>query len=146
MATSPATQTDLSNRSLRALTTQELTVGTVLLGDAWNIILGQVPSVGTRLDTTPVDVVFKALVVQIECAMVLRVLNNPDGKFEESGDDYSYRRDSAVSTGALYLSDAEAGLLNVGDGQSTGAFTIKPAGLVRGDGYWSQPDMWVPAP
>lgn len=146
MAESPATTTDLSNRSLRALTTQEVTVGGVLLTDAFGIITARVPSVATRLDATTVDAAFEALVVQVQCAMVLRVLNNPDGKFEESGDDYSYRRDAAVSTGALYISDAEASLLSVGDNTSDGAFTIRPGVIGLGNGYWSDTTTWVPLP
>jgi hypothetical protein len=89
-------------------------------------------------------VAFRSLLIQVQCAMVLRVLNNPDGKYEESGDDYSYKRDSAVSTGALYLSDAEALLLGVGDSDSDGAWTIRPAGLWPERGYWSDTTTWVP--
>lgn len=144
MATSPATVTDLSNRSLRTLSPQELAVGEFLLEDAWNILVSSRPSVATRLDALPEDLAFRALVVQIQCAMVLRVLANPDGKYEESGDDYSYKRDQAVSTGALYLSDAESALIGAGDDQSDGAFTIRPSGWTRGNGYWSGPDTWVP--
>ena len=141
MATNPASSTDLSDRSLRTLTAQELSVGTVLLADAWNIILAARPNVATRLDALPADLVFKALVVQIECAMVLRVLANPDGKLEEAGDDYRYRLDAARSTGALYLSDAELGLLGSGDGASDGAWTIKPAGFI--DRTWES--QWISA-
>lgn len=140
---SPATATDLSNRSLRTLTPQQLAVGTVLLGDAWSVITAKLPSADARATA---DAAFRALVVQVQCAMVLRVLNNPDGKFEESSDDYSYRRDQAVSTGMLYLSDAEESLLGAGDGVSDGAFTIKPAGFARGNGYWSDTTTWVPLP
>jgi hypothetical protein len=59
--------------------------------------------------------------------MVLRVLNNPEGKLQETIDDYTYRLDQSVSTGALYLSDAESSLLT-SSGGSDGAFTIRPAG------------------
>lgn len=128
MASNPASSTDLSARSLRTLSTTELSVGGVLLDDAFTIILTEAPSVATKLDAGPGYGNFVSLLVQIECAMVLRVLNNPDGKLEEQGDDYRYRLDQAVSTGALYLSDAERGLLTTGDGGSDGAFTIKPAG------------------
>ena len=143
MATNPATGTDLSNRSLRTLSAQELTVGAVLLEDAWNIVVSQVPSVADRLDATPADAVFEALVVQVECAMVLRVLNNPSGKLEESIDDYRYRLDQAVSTGALYLSDAERSLLVAGDGASDSAFTIRPSGRVVSDGWWTDTVTWA---
>lgn len=141
----PADVTDLNDRSLRTLTNQEKSVGAVLLEDAFTVITARVPSVADRLAATPADTAFNALVVQIQCAMVLRVLNNPDGKLEEQSDDYRYRLDAAVSTGALYLSDAEANLLSAGDGASDGAFTIRPAGQRRENGWWVTPDMWEPS-
>ena len=146
MATNPATSVELQARSLRTLSTRELEVGDTLLDDAWGIVLSARPTVVTRLDASPLNVTFRTLVVQILCAMVLRVLNNPNGKLEEQGDDYRYRLDQAVSTGALYLSDAELARLSDGDAVSDGAFTIRPAGLVAGDGYWSDTTTWVPLP
>lgn len=139
---SPATQTDLQNRSLRTLTSQELSVGGTLLGDAWTILTTRVPDLESRV--TADSGKLAPLVVQIQCAMVLRVLNNPDGKLSESIDDYTFRLDSAVSSGALYVSDAEVALLTDG-ATSSGAFTIKPAvspGV--GPGYWSDTTTWVP--
>jgi hypothetical protein len=144
MAVNMATGQDLTTRSLRTLTSQEVTVGTVWLEDAWNILLARVPSIATRLDQQSPDPVFRSLVVQIQVAMVLRVLNNPSGKLEESVDDYRYRLDQAVSTGALYVSDAEVALLSAGDDVSEGAFTIRPAGHVPNAGYWADTTTWVP--
>lgn len=138
MVDNPATPADLIARSLRTLSDQEQTVGATLLGDAWTIITTEVPSVPARIT----DDTFKALVVQIECAMVLRVLNNPDGKLSEQIDDYTWRRDAAVSTGLLYLADAERGLLGSGDGDSDGAFTIQPAGW-RKTKTWTSADTWT---
>jgi len=146
MAENPATESDLANRSLRTLTPQELQVGGVLLDDAWNIINSRNTTVGARLDALPANLVFSALIVQIECAMVLRVLNNPDGVLEEAGDDYRFRRDAALSTGSLYLSDAELALIGAGDSTSDGAFTIKTTAAGRGRGYWSDTTTWVPLP
>lgn len=144
MATNPATFTDLQNRSLRTLSAQEISVGTTLLGDAWAIVTTRIPGLSLRLDA-PTAAPLRSVVVQVLCAMVLRVLNNPDGKFKETIDDYSYQLDSAVSTGSLYMSDAEALLLDdVSDGASDGAWTIKPAGDYRGPGYWSDTTTWVP--
>lgn len=128
MAENPATVTDLTNRSLRALSSREVQVGEVLLDDAWSIVISARPTVATRLDAAPAPAAFKALVVQIICAMVLRVMNNPDGKLEEQGDDYRYRLDSAVSSGALYISEAELARLGEGDSVSDGAWTIRPQG------------------
>ena len=144
MATNPATSTDLQNRSLRTLTVQESTVGSTLLEDAWAILITRIPGLPARLDAAGSEGL-RAVVVQVLCAMVLRVLNNPDGKFKETIDDYSYQLDSAVSTGSLYLSDAEAALLaDLADGASDGAWTIKPASSNRGLGYWSDTTTWVP--
>lgn len=142
MATSPASVNDLVNRSLRPLTDAEQLVGEVLLEDAFNIIVSARPSVGTRLDGTPADP-FLRLVIQVQCAMVLRVLNNPEGLLEEGEDTYRYRRDAAVSTGALYLADGELSRLSAGDDASDTAFTISPFSGLRA-GYWSGPDIWTP--
>lgn len=144
MAENPASATDLQNRSLRTLTEREQAVGATLLDDAFNMITAAKPSVTDRLDKLPRDLVFTALVRQIVCAMVLRVLNNPDGKLEEQGDDYRYRLDAAVSTGALYVSDAELARLAEGDTVTDGAFTIRPSFPGYGRGYWSDPTTWVP--
>lgn len=146
MATNPASATDLANRSLRTLTAREIEVGGILLEDAWNMVVSARPSVATRLDATPPATEFRGLVVQILCAMVLRVLNNPNGKLEEQGDDYRYRLDQAVSTGALYISEAELARLSEGDDVSDGAFTIRTDAAVTAAGYWSRPDLWTPLP
>lgn len=144
MADNPASATDLQNRSLRTLTAREAEVGATLLGDAFTMVTAAKPSVTARLDKLPRDLVFTALVRQIVCAMVLRVLNNPDGKLEEQGDDYRYRLDAAVSTGALYVSTAELARLAEGDAVTDGAFTIRPSFPAYGRGYWSDSTTWVP--
>jgi hypothetical protein len=136
VAVNPATSSDLVARSLRPLTPQEIVWGETRLGDAFGQLVAARPSIATRLDAG--DLPFKALVIQVLCAMVLRVLSNPNGKLEESIDDYRYRLDAAVSTGSLYATDAEIALLSAGDGASDGAFTIRPYGAGV-----SRPDTWV---
>jgi hypothetical protein len=128
MATSTANEQDLIDSSLRALTTQELSVGVRKLESAFNIILTRVPSLTARLDASPTDIALRQLVIDTQVDMVLRFLNNPDGKYEESGDDYSFKRDSATSTGAVYMTDAEAALLAGPGLASNGAYTIRPSG------------------
>lgn len=137
---SPATITDLTERSFRPLTEQEQQVGSVMLEDAWSLILTHRPHVAERIT----DISFRNLVVQVQCAMVLRVIKNPDGYLSEQIDDYQYRRDSAVSTGSLYVSDAELALLGNAPGSSDGAWTINTFPIGRGPGYWSTTDTWVP--
>jgi len=138
---SPATITDLTARSFRPLTPAEEQVGEVLLDDAWNLILTHRPHAADRVLTDPA---YRDLVVQVQCAMVLRVIKNPEGKLSEQIDDYQYRRDSAVSAGALYLSEAELALLGPTPGSSDGAWTIKTFPIGRGPGYWASTDTWVP--
>ena len=139
----PAVPADLQARSFRALSNAELGVGETLLDDAWAIILTAKPNVADRLAVLPRDVTFESLVVQTLCAMVLRVLSNPEGKLEERQDDYQYRLDSARSTGELYLSDSELARLSEGDDVSDGAWTIRPSYTGRGRS-WTGPDTWEP--
>ena len=117
-------------------------MGGVLLGDSWELITSQLTHAEGRVAT---DAKYASLVVQVQCAMVLRVIKNPDGLLSEQIDDYTYRRDSALSAGSLYLSDAERALLGTGDGQSDGAWTIRSHATGRGAGWWNYPDQWVPA-
>ena len=141
-AISPATVTDVESRSLRTLSAVELAWAEIALEDAFTQIVQQVPLVDDRLSATPVDEKFKRLVVQVQAAMVLRVLKNPDGVLETSIDDYRRRLDSAISSGALYLTDAERQMLSqrADDATSSNAFSIRPwAAATR-----PAPDPWVP--
>lgn len=135
----PATIDDLKDRSFRPLSSQEEIVGAVLLEDAWNLIIKLRPHVAEE----STDTALRALVVQVQCAMVLRVIKNPNGLLSEQIDDYTYRRDSAVSDGSLYISDAELALLGTSDSGSEGAWTINTRPVGRGPGYWAAPDLWV---
>jgi hypothetical protein len=126
----PATVDDLTKRSLRPLTDADKAVGAVLLDDVWNILLVQKPFAEAKVGTLQS---FRAVVVQILCAAVLRLLANPDGKYSETIDDYQYTLDKARSTGALYLSDAELALIGDDSGASSGAYTIVPGGVPRGE-------------
>jgi len=143
MASNPATKADLQARSFRTLTNDELDTGETLLGDAWGMVVSARPTVAERLDKLPPDEAFKSVVVQVLCAMVLRVVSNPEGKLEERLDDHQYRRDSAVSTGELYISDAELARLSEGDETSDGAWTIGPSFANVGR-RWTGPDAWEP--
>lgn len=131
MPLGPATPADLSDRSLEPLTADQFAVGTVKLDDAYIQIIAAVPSVAPRLAAVPEDLVFTALVVQVQCAAALRYLSNPDGKFQESVDDYSFSRDKTVATGEIYISAAELALLSA-TGGSVNAFTITPVGRTPG--------------
>lgn len=99
----PATVADLEAR-WRPLTTLETTNAEALLEDAWALLLSRRPNLEDDLTD---ETVSEANVVRVVAAMVLRVLRNPDGKLEESIDDYRYRRDSALSAGVLYVTADE---------------------------------------
>lgn len=112
-----ATVEDLNARLLdRDLTEAETAKAPTLLADASAIMREAFP----HLDANP-----PATARGVCCAMVLRVIRNPGGHREEAVDDYRYVIDSTQSTGALYLSDAEAAMLRP-PGRGGSAFTITP--------------------
>jgi len=51
------------------------------------------------------------VVVGAIAASIARKLSNPEGKMQESVDDYAYRRADAVADGTLYISDADWAML-----------------------------------
>jgi hypothetical protein len=105
----PVTTSDLAARLGRSLTPAETTLAQALLDDAWAILTARNTTIDARLTAATLD---PALVRAVETAMVLRVLRNPDGKKQEAIDDYSWTRDTAISSGALYVSDEELALLS----------------------------------
>jgi hypothetical protein len=121
----PVTARDVETR-WHPLSDAERDLAKHLLVDAWAILLARVPTLESRLGASP-PTLSKALVVTVETAMVLRVMRNPEGKRQESIDDYSWTRDNAVSAGLLYLGDDELALL-VPSGDLSGAFSITPYG------------------
>lgn len=119
---SPATIEDVANR-WRPLTDLEQITAATLLDDAWLLIKVKNSTVETRL-TGPSPTLDVGLVVLVQCAMVIRVLRNPDGKRQEQIEDYSYQR-GADDTGGLFINDDELALLDEVASTST-AFTIRP--------------------
>lgn len=119
----PATIVDLENR-WRPLADQEITNALAYLDDAWWLLT-------TRRPTLEADItagtVLEGNVVRVVSAMVLRVLRNPEGKVDESIDDYRYRRHELVASGVLHVTDDE--LASVTPASAAGsAFTITPFG------------------
>lgn len=118
----PATTDDLESR-WRPLSDQETTNGATFLDDAWRMLRRRIPTLEADIaaDTTG-DL--SAEVIRVECTAVLRVMKNPDGKRQESIDDYAWTRDQAVSAGLLYFTDEELrDLIADGTGPS-GAFSF----------------------
>ena len=139
----PAKRADLVARSFQPLTPNQLDVGCEYLNDAYYMLIGMNPRIKVKLDDEAANIpsaddrVFTRQVVKVLTGAVLRVVKNPDGKFEEEGDDYRYRRDSAISTGELYFTDDEIASLLDGLEQAANAFTIRP---------WNVPALRPPLP
>lgn len=107
MATNPVELSDVEAR-WHPLSADEKPVASSLLDDAWNVLLVRAPGAFSQLDDGTLS---PAVVRAVICAAVLRVLRNPEGNRSESIDDYSWTRDGAVSSGALYFTDDELSLV-----------------------------------
>lgn len=79
-----------------------------MIDDAMTLLTVRRP---TLLADVTAALVTQESVVFVVSAMVLRVLKNPESKRQESIDDYAWTRDTAVSSGALYVSDDELRLI-----------------------------------
>lgn len=110
----------------RPLTPAEEVIAPAIIVDSQDILEGAAEDLGI----TPPGVSEERrlrIYVRVISAMVIRVLQNPDGILSETIDDYTYRRDSAVSSGALYVSDAELDQLRAPGKRRRGAFTVVPS-------------------
>lgn len=103
----PTVIADLAAR-FRPLTEAEQAIAQTLLDDAWEELLVRVPDLQARLEDGRTST---ALVVRVVASMVIRVLRNPEAIRQWSVDDASFTRDSLVSSGVLYASADEVGLL-----------------------------------
>lgn len=119
--TALATVDDLAAR-WRPLDAATTTVAQALLGDASALLRARVPGLDARLADATLD---RALVVPVVCAMVRRVLANPDGVVAETVGGYSYRRSDALD-GRLEPTADELALLAASDTAAV-AFTVRPA-------------------
>lgn len=117
----PATVADIEAR-WRPLSAQETTNATAYLADAWWMLTARLPQLEANLTA---GTVAEQNVIRVVCAMVIRVMRNPDGKIQEAIDDYSYRRAELVSSGALTVTDDELADLSPG-----GASRVRSVRLV----------------
>lgn len=99
----PATTDDLGAR-WRPLSEQETTNGQTFLEDAWRMLRRRFPDLEAAVAA---DADLSAEVVRVMATAVLRVMMNPEGKRQESIDDYAWTRDQAVSAGVLYFTADE---------------------------------------
>lgn len=101
--TNPVVVADLEAR-WRPLSDQEQTNATAFLGDAWALLLSRRPDLEAYFAAGTIS---DATITRVVCAMVLRVMKNPDGYDSESVDDYSYRRNAVIASGLLHVTPDE---------------------------------------
>lgn len=106
----------------RPLSSAEQGVAQAWLDRASALVRASVQNVDTRV---AMDDNYRQLAAGVVVDMALRVLKNPEGKRQESIDDYSWTRDNSVAAGNLYLADDELSLL-LGVRRRGGAFSIVP--------------------
>lgn len=116
----PATTSDIVAR-FRLLTEAETTKTEAYLDDAWWLLTGRLPNLEANMTAATVST---GNVVRVVSAMVIRVLQNPEGLLEEEIDDYRKRRDALTSTGALTVSDAELADLTPGSTRRTNSVRL----------------------
>lgn len=111
----PATTSDIVAR-FRPLITAEQANALAYLDDAWWLLTGRLKNLEANMTAGRVS---QGNVVRVIANMVIRILRNPDGKLEESIDDYRYRRDALVASGALSVTDDELADLTPGASRRT---------------------------
>jgi len=116
-------ESDIVSR-FRALDEDEKSVIETMIADAQDIVQDAAEDAGIPEPTTERG---QRTYKRIVASIVIRVLRNPDGYLTETTDGYTYRRDSALSSGALYVSDAEVEQLRPTARRHRGAFTIVPS-------------------
>ena len=119
--TNPVTPTDVESR-WRPLSATETVVASALLDDAWSLINRRIPTLTASLDDNRIPL---SELVRVECAMVLRVLRNPDGLVQENVDDYMLRRSTAAESGELRLTVDEQEALTYQSGTSARSVRIQ---------------------
>lgn len=103
----PATVADIEAR-WRPLSDQETMNAEAFLGDAWSYLLDRRATLESDLAA---GTVAQTEAVRVVCAMVLRVLKNPDGWEDESIDDWRGKRAAALASGELYATKGELAAL-----------------------------------
>lgn len=119
--TNPVTPTDVESR-WRPLSATETVVASALLDDAWSLINRRIPTLTASLDDNRIPL---SELVRVECAMVLRVLRNPDGLVQENVDDYMLRRSTDAESGELRLTVDEQEALTYQSGTSARSVRIQ---------------------
>lgn len=92
---------------------REETAAAQWLDDAWGIVLDEIPGVERRLALADGDPrkLRRETVARVMVAAVTRVLRNPDARRQLGEDTFQETIDAAVSSGQLYITEAERGRL-----------------------------------
>jgi len=120
----PVTVSDVEAR-WKSLSDAQKIVAQANLDDAWALLLHEVPDLEVNLTEGRVS---EAVVRQVVCAAVLRVLKNPNGYKREEIDDYMRERAATTATGELFFTPEELARL-IPDDEPSAAFTIRPYGF-----------------
>lgn len=116
---------DVQNR-WRVLDADELRIAQTLITDAQDMVETAAEGFGVTAEVAASKRLKRAY-VRVVASMVGRVLKNPEGLLTETEDTYTYRRDSAISAGILYVSAEEIASLSPAVRRRRGAFTITPS-------------------
>ncbi len=111
-----ATADDVAARLGRDLDDAEQRLAAVLLDDVEHRLRARIADLDERVAASDH---YRALVVSVEAAAVVRVLRNPGGYRSETDGNYSYTIDTRAAAGFLTILDEEWALL----GAARGAFT-----------------------
>ncbi|WP_370246908.1 Gp19/Gp15/Gp42 family protein [Nocardioides sp.] len=122
----PATTDDLAAR-WRPLASDELTVGSTLLGDAWIMLKRRMTRLGVDIEAQiAADDDLEADAVRVLATAVLRVLKNPDGLVREQIDDATLERGDGAADGRLEFRDDELEDLLPGTSEHGRAYMVDP--------------------
>ncbi|MEV8180327.1 hypothetical protein [Specibacter sp. NPDC078692] len=101
---------------------------------AWTRVVADTADIVAKLEAAP-QLVATATVKSVMVSMIIRVLKNPDSARQQSRavDDWSKSQtlDTSISTGEMYVSEYEHGLLNpkpVSEAPEYGAYVVSLGG------------------
>jgi hypothetical protein len=120
MTTTPFANVPDVEDAWRPLTDDEIGPTDYLLRKASRMIRNRFPTIDARITAGELDA---DLVGDVAIAMVKRSLRNPDGKRQESIEDYSFTRDQVTASGEVTMTDEEERLLAPPSSRST-AFSV----------------------
>lgn len=109
----PATTEHVRAEIERPLTPDEVRVIPEWLNRAWRILQREVPGIPARVALVESDAAYLSAddVRDVLVAMVERKVRNPEGLRDWSTDDYKQTTDTELSSGRIYVTEAEKSAL-----------------------------------